>query len=157
MFLIEGATMKINDVIRTKRLELGMTQEQVATRLGVVSAESADDQDEYRSTIDANYRRLASSAEPAVREMATGMLIAQAMQDEDYAQAQELADRVSVSRATLSRLENGDPSVSFETFLRVCQGVGMLDKIPEAVDPYETDLGRIRADQSLPQRVRKPK
>lgn len=35
MFLIEGATMKINDVIRTKRLELGMTQEQVATRLGV--------------------------------------------------------------------------------------------------------------------------
>ena len=124
---------------------------------GVVSAESADDQDEYRSTIDANYRRLASSAEPAVREMATGMLIAQAMQDEDYAQAQELADRVSVSRATLSRLENRDPSVSFETFLRVCQGVGMLDKIPEAVDPYETDLGRIRADQSLPQRVRKPK
>ena len=83
-----------------------------------------------------------------------GMLIEQAMQDENYAQAQELADRVSVSRATLSRLENGDPSVSFETFLRVCQGVGMLDKIPEAVDPYETDLGRIRVDQALPQRVR---
>ena len=62
---------------------------------GVVSAESADDQDEYRSTIDANYRRLASSAEPAVREMATGMLIAQAMQDEDYAQAQELVDTLS--------------------------------------------------------------
>ena len=35
MFPIEGATMKINDVIRTKRLELGMTQEQVALRLGV--------------------------------------------------------------------------------------------------------------------------
>ena len=59
---------------------------------GVVSVESANDQDEYRSTIDANYRRLASSAEPAVREMATGMLIAQAMQDENYAQAQELID-----------------------------------------------------------------
>ena len=27
--------MKINDVIRTKRLELGMTQGQVALRLGV--------------------------------------------------------------------------------------------------------------------------
>lgn len=59
---------------------------------GVASAESADDQEEYRSTIDANYRRLASSAEPAVREMATGMLIAQAMRDEDYAQAQALID-----------------------------------------------------------------
>lgn len=55
-------------------------------------AEAADNQAEYRLTIDANYRRLASSAEPAVREMATGMLIAQAMQDENYAQAQELVD-----------------------------------------------------------------
>ena len=71
--------------------------------------------------------------------------------------SQELADRASVSRTTLSRLENGDPSVSFETFLRVCRGLGVLDGIPEAVDPYETDLGRIRADQALPQRVRKPK
>ncbi|MFR4804274.1 MAG: hypothetical protein ACLT98_13735, partial [Eggerthellaceae bacterium] len=30
-----------------------------------------------------------------MREMATGMLIAQAMQDEDYAQAQELVDTLS--------------------------------------------------------------
>lgn len=35
MFPNEGAAMKINDVIRTKRLELGMTQEQVALRPGV--------------------------------------------------------------------------------------------------------------------------
>lgn len=71
--------------------------------------------------------------------------------------SQELADRAAVSRSTLSRLENGDPSVSFETFLRVCRVVSVLDRISEAVDPYETDLGRIRADQSLPQRVRRPK
>lgn len=62
------------------------------TSSGVSSTESADDREEYRSAIGANYRRLASSAEPAVREMATGMLIAQAMQDEDYAQAQALID-----------------------------------------------------------------
>lgn len=71
--------------------------------------------------------------------------------------SQELADRAAVSRSTLSRLENGDPSVSFETFLRVCRVVSVLDRISEAVDPYETDLGRIRADQSLPQRVRRSK
>lgn len=35
MLSTEGAIMKINEVIRAKRLELGMTQEQVATRLGV--------------------------------------------------------------------------------------------------------------------------
>ena len=57
-----------------------------------VGATSSGKWEEYRSTIDANYRRLASSAEPAVREMATGMLIAQAMKDEDYEQAQELVD-----------------------------------------------------------------
>lgn len=59
---------------------------------GEKGAEQADGQEEYRSAIDACYRRLALSAEPAVREMATGMLIAQAMLDEDYDQAQELID-----------------------------------------------------------------
>lgn len=59
---------------------------------GENGAEPADEQEEYRSTIDACYRRLASSAEPAVREMAIGMLIAQAMLDEDYDQTQELID-----------------------------------------------------------------
>lgn len=57
-----------------------------------VGAASSGKWGEYRSTIDANYRRLASSAEPAVREIATGMLVAQAMKDENYEQAQELVD-----------------------------------------------------------------
>ena len=57
--------------------------------------------------------------------------------------SQELADKANVSRATISRLENGDPSVSFETFLNACRAL-----------PYQTDLGRARADQTLPQRVR---
>lgn len=184
--------MKINEVIRAKRLELGMTQEQVANRLGVstpavnkwergasypditiipaiarllktdantllqfqddLSREQSltiqrevdrrvreegyssgfnyatsvmreyptcdqlaciltmyldgaqvlydspdenvlpEDRERYREEIDAQYRRLATSSEPAVREMATGMLITQAMQSEDYTHAQELID-----------------------------------------------------------------
>ena len=68
--------------------------------------------------------------------------------------SQQLAERAAVSRSTISRLENGDPTVSFETFLNVCRGLATLDRVIEATDPYETDFGRIRADQSLPQRIR---
>lgn len=68
--------------------------------------------------------------------------------------SQGLADKAAVSRATISRLENGDPTVSFETFLNACRALSTLDAVVGATDPYETDLGRIRADQTLPQRVR---
>jgi hypothetical protein len=29
-----------------------------------------------------------------------------------------------------------------------------LDNVLKALDPYETDIGRLRSDQELPQRVR---
>jgi len=32
--------------------------------------------------------------------------------------------------------------------------LGQLDRLVEALDPYGTDLGRARADQVLPTRVR---
>ena len=68
--------------------------------------------------------------------------------------SQQLADKAAVSRSTISRLENGDPTVSLETFLNVCKALNSLDAVVEATDPYETEYGRIRADQALPQRVR---
>lgn len=68
--------------------------------------------------------------------------------------AQELADRAGISRTTLFRLEKGDPSVGLEAFLSVCRVIGVLDNLVDSIDPYESDLGRVRADWSLPQRVR---
>ena len=68
--------------------------------------------------------------------------------------SQQVAERAAVSRSTVSRLENGDPTVSFATFLNVCRAVGVLDAISTATDPYETDLGRARADTAIPQRIR---
>lgn len=67
---------------------------------------------------------------------------------------QQLAEKSNVSRSTISRLEQGDPSVSFETVLNVAAALGIADRVTEAFDPYETDYGRLRADQELPQRVR---
>lgn len=69
--------------------------------------------------------------------------------------AQELADRANISRTTLYRLEAGDPSVGLEAFLGVCRVLGVLDSLVESIDPYESDLGRARADWLLPQRVRR--
>lgn len=68
--------------------------------------------------------------------------------------AEVVSERAGISRSTLSRLENGDPGVSMATFLSVTRALGVLDLVVKATDPYETDLGRARADQKLPKRVR---
>jgi transcriptional regulator with XRE-family HTH domain len=66
----------------------------------------------------------------------------------------QLADRAGIDRKTLMRVERGEGGVSFEIVLRVLYGLGVLDNVPTAVDPYETDVGRLRADDQLPRRVR---
>lgn len=66
----------------------------------------------------------------------------------------QLADRADVNRKTVIRLEQGDGSVTTETLQRILRGLGILEALPRALDPYSTDLGRQRADEQLPQRVR---
>ena len=68
--------------------------------------------------------------------------------------AQQLAERAGIARSTLSKLENGDSSVGFDVVLRVARAVGVLQQLEDALDPLETDRGRARADERLPQRVR---
>jgi transcriptional regulator with XRE-family HTH domain len=66
----------------------------------------------------------------------------------------QLADRAGLDRKTVLRIEQGDAKVSFENVLRVLNALGVLDAVSRAVDPYETDLGRMRADDQLPRRIR---
>ena len=66
----------------------------------------------------------------------------------------QLADRADVNRETVSRLERGDGAVGLERVLRVLHALGVLDDLPRALDPYESDVGRLRADDQLPERVR---
>jgi transcriptional regulator with XRE-family HTH domain len=66
----------------------------------------------------------------------------------------QLADRAGVTHTTVRRLEHGEGGISLENTLRVLRGLGVLDVLPRALDPYETDVGRLRADEQLPQRVR---
>lgn len=68
--------------------------------------------------------------------------------------AEQVAERAGISRGTLRRLEHGDPSVGFHVVLRVARGLGVLEKLTEALDPLSTDLGRARADLINRKRVR---
>lgn len=66
----------------------------------------------------------------------------------------QVADRAGISPATLLRLERGDGGVSTENLLRVLRALGILDAVVRALDPYESDVGRLRSEERLPQRVR---
>jgi len=66
----------------------------------------------------------------------------------------QLADRAGVSRDTLTRLEGGDGGVSTENLLRILRALGILTGVSAALDPYTTDIGRLRSEQQLPRRVR---
>lgn len=67
--------------------------------------------------------------------------------------AAEVADRAGIGVRTVLRLENGE-GATLENVMRVARALGVLDVLTDAFDPYATDLGRLRADESLPQRVR---
>lgn len=67
--------------------------------------------------------------------------------------AAQVADRAGISRHTVMRLENGD-GVSMENLLRVARALGVLDILVAELDPYATEWGRLRSQETLPERVR---
>jgi transcriptional regulator with XRE-family HTH domain len=66
----------------------------------------------------------------------------------------QLADRAGISRMTVNRLERGDGAVSIETLLRTLHALGVIETLDRALDPYESELGRLRSEEHLPERVR---
>lgn len=60
--------------------------------------------------------------------------------------SQELAaERADISIPTLRRIERGDPGVRLGSVLALASILGFGERITEAVDPLNTDLGRLRA------------
>jgi transcriptional regulator with XRE-family HTH domain len=66
----------------------------------------------------------------------------------------QVADRAGVGLGTIARLERGNGGVSLDYVVRVLRSLGILDDALRALDPYESDVGRLRADEQLPQRIR---
>jgi transcriptional regulator with XRE-family HTH domain len=87
----------------------------------------------------------------AVRAVAGNVVVWRKLRGLTQAQ---VADRAGVSSKTVRRLEDGDGGITLENSFRIFRALGVLDNVPRALDPYETDVGRLRADEQLPQRVR---
>ena len=64
-----------------------------------------------------------------------------------------VADRAFTSRATLQRVEAGDPGVSIGIFAAVLQALGLLDGLGQVADPSNDTVGQALAGAALPQRI----
>ena len=64
-----------------------------------------------------------------------------------------LAARANLSVPTVRKMLN-EGTGSFENFLRIARLLGFLDGVVEATNPLNTGIGRIRAEQDVPKRVR---
>lgn len=68
--------------------------------------------------------------------------------------AQQVAERAGITRDTLRKIETGNPSVSFRSVAQVLRALGVLDTMINAVDPLNSDLGRLRAGNLTKKRAR---
>jgi len=64
------------------------------------------------------------------------------------------AERASISRATLSKIERGDEGVSLGAYARVLFTLGMIGRLAELVDPASDELGLELEAENLPKRIR---
>ncbi|RYF47430.1 MAG: helix-turn-helix domain-containing protein [Comamonadaceae bacterium] len=68
-----------------------------------------------------------------------------------------LADGAGISRATLQKVEAGDPGVSLGALAMVLLALGESDRLGQLLDVARDDVGLAIAIRDLPQRVRSPR
>ena len=69
--------------------------------------------------------------------------------------AEEFAASMGVSRATLHRLEHGDPGISINTLAMALHALGRLDLMSSLVDVSKDDVGLMTLRGEVPRRVRR--
>jgi transcriptional regulator with XRE-family HTH domain len=65
-----------------------------------------------------------------------------------------LAERASISRMTLNKVEKGDAGVSLGAYARVLFVLGMVDRLSDVADPRHDAVGLELEEEHLPQRIR---
>lgn len=68
-----------------------------------------------------------------------------------------LAQRASMSRMTLNKVEKGNPSTSVGAYATVLFALGMVDRLADVADPRFDTVGRELEEENLPQRIRLPR
>jgi transcriptional regulator with XRE-family HTH domain len=68
-----------------------------------------------------------------------------------------MAQRASISRTTLAKVEKGDPGVQFGIYATVLFVLGLTSRISELADIRNDRAGLELEEEHLPQRIRLPK
>jgi transcriptional regulator with XRE-family HTH domain len=68
-----------------------------------------------------------------------------------------VAERASISRTTVNKIEKGDPGVSFGIYARVLFVMGLADRLADLADPRHDRLGLRLEEERLPKRIRLPR
>ena len=71
--------------------------------------------------------------------------------------AQLMANRAGISRATVGKIEKGDPTVSIGGYSSVLFVLGMTERLGDLADAAHDLTGRQLEEERLPKRVRIPK
>jgi hypothetical protein len=64
------------------------------------------------------------------------------------------AQRASISRTTLVKIEKGNPGVAIGLYATVLFVMGMVERLADLADPKSDSLGLQLEEESLPQRIR---
>ena len=64
------------------------------------------------------------------------------------------AQRASISRTTLVKIEKGDPGVALGIYATVLFVMGMVERLADLADPKNDAVGRQLEEEHLPQRIR---
>ena len=65
-----------------------------------------------------------------------------------------VAQRASISRTTLLKIEKGDPGVGMGIYATVLFVLGMAERLAELADPKTDAVGLQLEEEHLPQRIR---
>jgi transcriptional regulator with XRE-family HTH domain len=68
-----------------------------------------------------------------------------------------MAERASISRTTLNKIEKGDLGVSLGNYANVLFVLGMAERLGDLADVRTDAVGLELIDARLPQRIRKPR
>jgi DNA-binding XRE family transcriptional regulator len=68
-----------------------------------------------------------------------------------------MAERASISRTTLNKVEKGDPGVSLGIYTTVLFALGLSDGVGKLADARTDTLGTQLEEEHLPQRIRRSK
>jgi hypothetical protein len=66
-----------------------------------------------------------------------------------------MAERASISRTTLDKVEKGDPGVSMGIYARVLFVLGMAERLAGLADARSDEVGLALDEEQLPKRIRR--